>query len=163
MQGISDICVTVGLTPSSGEHGFAPVPQSILIGTMCGLVAAFGANIYLHVLNLSTQWQLWKQDAELTSFLTRADKPSWLIFLTVIAAPIFEEFIFRGLVFRGLRRTTGPALAVIACAALFALVHPHRSRSSPFSGWASPPLSASSGRVSCWPPSLPMVSIICPS
>lgn len=124
MQGITDIWETVGLVPSGGEQRFSPVQRSLLVGTICGLVAAFGAFIYLHALNLFPQWQLWKQDAELTSFLTRADKPFWLILLTIVAAPVFEEFIFRGLVFRGLRRTTGPALAVIGSAALFALVHP---------------------------------------
>jgi ABC-2 type transport system permease protein len=97
---------------------------SITVGTICGLVAAFSAFIYLHALNLFPQGQLWRQDAELTSFLTRADKPFWLILLTIIAAPVFEEFIFRGLVFRGLQRTTGPTLAVVGSAALFALVHP---------------------------------------
>jgi membrane protease YdiL (CAAX protease family) len=95
-----------------------------LVGTICGLGASIGAFAYLRALDLSPQWQLWKQDAALSSFFTRADKPGWLILLTIIAAPVFEEFIFRGLVFGGLRRTTGPAVAVLGSAALFALVHP---------------------------------------
>jgi membrane protease YdiL (CAAX protease family) len=44
--------------------------------------------------------------------------------LLIVAAPMLEEFLFRGLIFQGLRRTTGPVLAVLASAALFALVHP---------------------------------------
>ena len=48
----------------------------------------------------------------------------WLLLLAVVAAPIFEEFIFRGLIFGGLRRTLGPAISVLASAAIFALVHP---------------------------------------
>ena len=124
MQGVTDVWKTVGLAPSSGPQLFSPVLTSITVGTICGLVAAFSALIYLHALNLFPQGQLWRQDAELTSFLTRADKPFWLILLTIIAAPVFEEFIFRGLVFRGLQRTTGPTLAVVGSAALFALVHP---------------------------------------
>jgi hypothetical protein len=48
----------------------------------------------------------------------------WLGALAVIAAPIFEEFIFRGLIFGGLRRTLGTAATVLASAAIFALVHP---------------------------------------
>jgi ABC-2 type transport system permease protein len=123
-QGIGDIWETVGLVPSGVARRFSPVGRSLLVGAACGLVAAFGAFLYLRALNLFPQWQLWRQDAELTSFLTRAEKPFWLILLTIVAAPVFEEFIFRGLVFRGLRRTTGPALAVIGSAALFALVHP---------------------------------------
>ena len=124
MQGVKDIWQTVGLSPGRGEVRSSSFGRSVFVGALCGLVAAFGAFVYLHALNLSPQWQTWKQDAELNSFLTRADKPVWLIVLAVFAAPIFEEFIFRGLVFRGLRRLTGPVLAVAGSAALFALVHP---------------------------------------
>jgi hypothetical protein len=48
----------------------------------------------------------------------------WLLVLVVAAAPVFEEFIFRGLIFGGLRRTLGLAVSVLASAAIFALVHP---------------------------------------
>ena len=44
--------------------------------------------------------------------------------MLVVAAPLVEEYLFRGLVYRGLRRTTRPAVAVLASAAIFALVHP---------------------------------------
>ncbi|CAN7551329.1 CPBP family intramembrane metalloprotease [Pseudoduganella sp. LjRoot289] len=44
--------------------------------------------------------------------------------LTVLAAPLFEEFIFRGLIFGGLRRLAGALPAAAASAALFAIVHP---------------------------------------
>jgi membrane protease YdiL (CAAX protease family) len=48
----------------------------------------------------------------------------WVIPLAVLAAPVFEEFIFRGLVFGGLRRSVRPGLAALASAAIFAIVHP---------------------------------------
>jgi membrane protease YdiL (CAAX protease family) len=51
----------------------------------------------------------------------------WLGALAVIAAPIFEEFVFRGLIFGGLRRTLGAGAAVLASAAIFAIVHPPAS------------------------------------
>jgi ABC-2 type transport system permease protein len=44
--------------------------------------------------------------------------------VAVAAAPVFEEFIFRGLIFGGLRRTLGLGLATVASAAIFAIVHP---------------------------------------
>jgi membrane protease YdiL (CAAX protease family) len=48
----------------------------------------------------------------------------WQLFLLgVLAAPLAEEFIFRGLIYGGLRRSRGPAVAAIASAALFALLH----------------------------------------
>lgn len=47
-----------------------------------------------------------------------------VLLLTVLAAPLFEEFIFRGLIFGGLRRLGGALPAAAASAALFAIVHP---------------------------------------
>lgn len=44
--------------------------------------------------------------------------------LTVCAAPVFEEFVFRGLIFGGLRRSLNLPLSAVASAALFAIVHP---------------------------------------
>jgi membrane protease YdiL (CAAX protease family) len=48
----------------------------------------------------------------------------WLAPLAVLAAPIFEEFIFRGQLFGGLRRSLPAAPAMAASAALFAVIHP---------------------------------------
>jgi membrane protease YdiL (CAAX protease family) len=48
----------------------------------------------------------------------------WVWPLAVIAAPIFEEFIFRGLIFGGLRRSFGLWPATLASAAVFAIMHP---------------------------------------
>ena len=50
-----------------------------------------------------------------------------LLALAVIAAPLAEEFIFRGLVFGGLRRSMGLAPSMVLSAALFAVVHPAAS------------------------------------
>jgi ABC-2 type transport system permease protein len=48
----------------------------------------------------------------------------WMIALAVIAAPVCEEFIFRGLVFGGMRRSLPLPLAMCLSAGLFAIVHP---------------------------------------
>ena len=42
----------------------------------------------------------------------------------VIAAPLFEEWIIRGLMYRSLRRTWGIAVSVTLSAILFATLHP---------------------------------------
>jgi hypothetical protein len=47
-----------------------------------------------------------------------------LLAIACVAAPLSEEFIFRGLLFGGLRRSLPAALATVASAALFAVVHP---------------------------------------
>jgi membrane protease YdiL (CAAX protease family) len=44
--------------------------------------------------------------------------------LAVCAAPVFEEFIFRGLIFGGMRRSLNLPLSALGSAALFAIVHP---------------------------------------
>ena len=51
----------------------------------------------------------------------------WIPLLAVVAAPIFEEFIFRGLIFGGLRRSLDALPAIVASAAVFAIVHPPAS------------------------------------
>ncbi|HEX8405334.1 MAG TPA: CPBP family intramembrane glutamic endopeptidase, partial [Duganella sp.] len=53
-----------------------------------------------------------------------ADKRLWLFVLVVLAAPLCEEFIFRGLIFGGLRRSMPVWQAVVVSAAVFAAVHP---------------------------------------
>jgi ABC-2 type transport system permease protein len=47
--------------------------------------------------------------------------------LAIVAAPLFEEFIFRGLIFGGLRRSLSFIPSMLASAAVFALVHPPAS------------------------------------
>jgi len=59
--------------------------------------------------------------AETANALSRS---VWLPLLLVVAAPLFEEFIFRGLIFGGLRRTWGALPSIGASAAVFAAVHP---------------------------------------
>jgi membrane protease YdiL (CAAX protease family) len=51
----------------------------------------------------------------------------WIPLLAVVAAPLFEEFIFRGLIFGGLRRSLDAFPAIVASAAVFAIVHPPAS------------------------------------
>lgn len=48
----------------------------------------------------------------------------WIVALAVIAAPLCEEFIFRGLIYGGLRRSMSAAQAMLMSAAIFAVVHP---------------------------------------
>ncbi|HEY0065090.1 MAG TPA: CPBP family intramembrane glutamic endopeptidase [Telluria sp.] len=50
--------------------------------------------------------------------------PHWLFLLTVVMAPLFEEFIFRGLIFAGMRRSMQLLPSVALSAALFAIMHP---------------------------------------
>ena len=48
----------------------------------------------------------------------------WLFLVAVVAVPLGEEFIFRGLVFGSLRRSLGLMRGMLTSAALFAIIHP---------------------------------------
>jgi ABC-2 type transport system permease protein len=123
-QDVPHLWMNIGVTRSEAGRKTHPIWRGLLHGVGWGTLAALAAFVYLQVLNMFPQGRIWRQDAELSSFLSRADRPIWICILAIVAAPLFEEFLFRGLVFQGLRRTAGPALAVLASAALFALVHP---------------------------------------
>ncbi len=87
--------------------------QALKWGVAGGLVASVVGVIYLEAI---TAMHL---------LPSRSAAPALgLIAVAVVAAPLFEEFIFRGLIFGGLRRTLGPAASVLASAAIFAMVHP---------------------------------------
>lgn len=50
--------------------------------------------------------------------------PTWVAFITVaLYAPLFEEWLCRGLVLRGLLQKTSPAVAFIVSAVFFAVIH----------------------------------------
>lgn len=86
---------------------------AVAIAISCAV--AFG---YLYALKHSSL-------AGLPPALTPApDTHLWLFALTVLAAPLCEEFIFRGLIFGGLRRSMPAAQAIVISAAVFAAVHP---------------------------------------
>jgi hypothetical protein len=74
-----------------------------------------------------------------------------LLGLTVLAAPLCEEFIFRGLLQGGLRRSLPAWQAITVAAAFFAIVHPPASMLPVFvlglcTGWRT------SAADRCWRP-----------
>jgi hypothetical protein len=93
--------------------------RALALGAGGGAAAALGAFAYLL---LAQHTSLLEGARE--SVLVSVQDQLWIAVLAVAAAPIFEEFIFRGLIFGGLRRTLGPVISVLASAAIFALVHP---------------------------------------
>lgn len=90
-----------------------------LLGIAAGALAGAVGVIYLYGLDVTG----------LLETAMRASKSYtslglWTLPLALLAAPLFEEFIFRGLIFGGLRRSFGVWPAALASAALFAIVHP---------------------------------------
>jgi ABC-2 type transport system permease protein len=94
-------------------------PHAVLWGVVGGLAASAAAFVYIEIVRALDLFPVWRAAA-----FGDPATPLWLAAVAVIAAPIFEEFVFRGLVFRGLRRSFGLGLATLASAAIFAIVHP---------------------------------------
>jgi membrane protease YdiL (CAAX protease family) len=88
-------------------------------GVLGGSFTAVAGLVYL---NLIAHTHLFETGRE--SAFAGGDELAWLALLAVCAAPIFEEFIFRGLIFGGLRRSLGLTASALASAAIFAIVHP---------------------------------------
>jgi ABC-2 type transport system permease protein len=106
---------TVDVPRLFGAH----IGRALLIGVAAGSVAAVGGLAYLHVLRASgiAQQQLADSARDISGSI-------WIPVLAIVAAPLFEEFIFRGLIFGGLKRSMGLLASVGASAAVFAVVHP---------------------------------------
>jgi ABC-2 type transport system permease protein len=89
-----------------------------LLGIAAGMAAALLAAGYLYVIHATDLLESARDQSALV------DLGWWILPLALIAAPLFEEFIFRGLIFGGLRRSFGLWPAALASAAVFAIVHP---------------------------------------
>jgi ABC-2 type transport system permease protein len=118
--------VTYGLMRSVyAKAKTSGVPQILgstnrpLLGITAGLVAGAVGVLYLFGVDALDLLESARRAAE-----SYASLGLWTLPLALIAAPLFEEFIFRGLIFGGLRRSFGVWPATLASAALFAIVHP---------------------------------------
>jgi hypothetical protein len=99
------------------------LPRAALLGVAGGAAAAAFGLAYVTAARTFEWFPAFRQSVHAPDLATML----WLGALAVIAAPIFEEFVFRGLIFGGLRRSLGTAGAVLASAAIFAIVHPPAS------------------------------------
>jgi ABC-2 type transport system permease protein len=94
------------------------LPRALLWGVAGGVTASLAGVVYIAVVS---HWRLFPSGAaalpDRTTFFVLAA-------IAIPAAPVFEEFIFRGLIFGGLRRSLGVVPATLASAAIFAIIHP---------------------------------------
>ena len=87
---------------------------------LLALLAGFSLVCFMVLLLVSTLF-----DYPLLSYLAA---PAWVsgftgIFLMVLLAPIVEELLFRGLIYRLIRQTFGVLISVVLSAGCFALMH----------------------------------------
>ena len=121
-SGVPDLLFALGLRRPAGSR--AGTPRALAVGVGAGGVAAALAFLYAglarHVPGLAEGFD------EAQRSLGEIDRGArlWMLALSVLAAPVFEEFIFRGILYRGFRHSVRPPLAALASAVVFALVHP---------------------------------------
>lgn len=97
--------------------------KAISYGLGGGLIAGILGVLYIKTI---THFGFFAKD--LSKAATAEQLSNWWFYvLLILAAPLFEEFIFRGIIFRGLLRTWKFSTAAFASAAIFAIVHPQVS------------------------------------
>ena len=119
---VPGLLAAVGLTRPPGAGRKVSWRGAALRGVAWGLAAGAVGSVYLQLIQRLGLLR-WLQ--ELTPFFSpsHTDHPLWIITVAVLAAPIVEEYLFRGLVYQGLARSTRPWLAIVGSALLFAMVH----------------------------------------
>ncbi len=104
---------TEGTPQFFGEHSSRSVGVGLGVGAALGVLA-------IGYLKLSAQYGWFDVPDQATASSTGLA----VILLAVLAAPIFEEYIFRGLVFQGLKRNLPLVVSVLGSGLIFAAVHP---------------------------------------
>ena len=98
--------------PGSSVH-------ALFWGTAVGCVAGAAAVLYLTVM---LRWSIFTDLMQMSLDTSRVT--GWLVALAVLAAPLFEEFLFRGVIFTGLQRMLPTWQAAAVSAWVFAMAHP---------------------------------------
>jgi membrane protease YdiL (CAAX protease family) len=105
-------------TRTRGVPHYASAGSPLRVAALPALLAAAGGVGWLLLLR---HLDLFQQElAESVAVIG-----SWPMIAVLVAAdPLFEEFVFRGLIYGGLRRSRGVTLSILASAAIFAVLHP---------------------------------------
>jgi membrane protease YdiL (CAAX protease family) len=95
--------------------------KSAVMGVLLGCGTGCIALLYTRVVNFMGWFAAHDASAAKINF---KNYPLAVFLGIVVAAPIFEEYIFRGVIFASLKRTWSWPAALVASAALFAVIHP---------------------------------------
>lgn len=115
MRGV-DVPLALGLVRPAGEGR----GRAMLKGATLGLAAGAIGIAYIHLMREIDAFEFTPHPPTQAGHLV-------LVLLAVVAAPIVEECLFRGMIFSGLRRAFPFPAALLWSTALFAAVHPMQS------------------------------------
>jgi membrane protease YdiL (CAAX protease family) len=118
--GVPALAIALGLSPRA--HGARRLLRGVVEGALAGVLAGAIAALYTLAVH-RIEWLRVRYDETAGLDPSRELLP-WLCVLAVFAAPLFEEFIFRGVLYGGLRRSLSARTAALASALVFALMHP---------------------------------------
>jgi membrane protease YdiL (CAAX protease family) len=119
---IPDLMFALGLRRRPDQR--ARSGAALALGVGSGAAAALAALAYLWLARQIPSLAQSFEEAQEAIDQLDTDGRVWMLVVAVIAAPLFEEFIFRGILYRGFRHALRPLLAALASALVFALVHP---------------------------------------
>jgi len=122
---IPNLLATLGLRRSadSPARSFWSWPKAIVCGVGLGVLAAAVALAYLMIVQQIPWLRAIREQTEQAALMRRGGQV-WIACLAVLAAPVLEEYLFRGLLFQSLQRLMRPGFAIVASAAVFAAIHP---------------------------------------
>jgi ABC-2 type transport system permease protein len=122
LRKVPDLLATTGLVVPRSEPRTRIAP-ALLRAVLAGLLAGLFAAAYLFVINQIGVLRVWKESVGPARTAGGFGSALAVLAVYLLAAPLFEEFVFRGLLFRGMRRSMRPAFAILGSAAIFAVVH----------------------------------------
>ncbi len=117
--GVPKLASTLGLATLGNRV------RTVSLGVLAGFVSGAVGFGYTRLLQRIDWLRRWYENHE--RMAPTPEQLVWIGGLAVIAAPLFEELLFRGILYRGLRRSLDTRGAVFASALVFAIVHPATS------------------------------------
>jgi len=102
-------------------HEILPLKKPTLKGIVVWLTILISYSIFISIIS---NWFGAIDDVDFTMKVLNKSKNNILLFYGIgVAQPIFEEFLFRGVLFKGLLNKLGGALTVLTTSFLFVLPH----------------------------------------
>jgi membrane protease YdiL (CAAX protease family) len=121
---LPDLLRALGVRAPRGSD-FRHAVRALVVGTLGGVAAAaFGLVYQALIVRVPFLERLIEDASKFSREELAGGGRAWFFVLAVGAAPLFEEFIFRGILYTGFRRSIGAVWAAFASALVFALVHP---------------------------------------